>query len=567
MQRRAIALAIGVLASALGLFALRVERDEPAYSLAGDSIGAAVTLLAAGWALLASGLASWLRRPESRFGPLLAAAGLAWFLPELANPESRSAVAFTAALALSGACAALVAHATLAYPGGRLRSGVERTIVTVAYVAGVLLLGALPTAFSDPRQEGCAACPGNLLFLGGDGSLPDDLTKAGLVFGLAASLVVAALCLRRGATAARASPLVLAAGAAYLAFVSAEYAVFLDRGFLDTGTLARRLWFGEAGALLALAGAVGWGLARARRARSAVARLVVDLAQSPPPGGLRDALAGIVGDPGLVLAYPLEQGDRLVDADGAPLKLPEGRQQTTLVRDGRPVAVVAHAPGLLDDEQLVEELTSAARLALENERLRAEVRARLDELRASRARIVAAGDAERRRLERDLHDGAQQRLVGLSLSLRLLRTRVSAPKLAQADDELRVAITELRELAHGIFPAVLADEGLAAAVEALAEEAAVPLRLGCLTESRFEPAVETAAYTVVANVVRAARAPVDVRTARANGALVVELDAASVEGIDVVDLEDRVGALDGRLSVDRGLDGQVHVRAELPCGS
>jgi signal transduction histidine kinase len=219
-------------------------------------------------------------------------------------------------------------------------------------------------------------------------------------------------------------------------------------------------------------------------------------------------------------------------------------------------------------------VTAAARLALENERLQAEVRARLEELRASRARIVEAGDAERKRLERDLHDGAQQRLVGLSLSLRLLRSRVHAEasaemaaRLDEADSELRTAIAELRELAHGIFPAVLADEGLAAAIEALAEEAAVPMRIDAVPEERFAASVETAAYTLVAETARAATSPLVLCAGRLGGSLSVTLETDLDERFDLVALEDRVGALGGRLALERGANGRVTISAELPCGS
>ena len=161
-----------------------------------------------------------------------------------------------------------------------------------------------------------------------------------------------------------------------------------------------------------------------RRARAAVARLVVELAHSPPPGGLRDALAGHGRRPDLVLAYPLGR-DRPTGRRAGGRSTLEAANRRGSCETGVSVAVLAHAPGLLDDEQLVEEVAAAARLALENERLQAEVRAQLEELRASRARIVEAGDAERKRLERDLHDGAQQRLVGLSLSLRLARSQLA----------------------------------------------------------------------------------------------------------------------------------------------
>jgi signal transduction histidine kinase len=198
------------------------------------------------------------------------------------------------------------------------------------------------------------------------------------------------------------------------------------------------------------------------------------------------------------------------------------------------------------------------------------VRAQVEDLRASRARIVEAGDAERRRLERDLHDGAQQRLVGLLLALRLLRAQLGADqdqqpaaRLHEAEAELRRAVAELRELAHGIHPAVLSDEGLAAALEALAEGTPAPLRIAAVPQERFPPAVETAAYMVVAETAKAGAARVS--ATRRNGVLVVDVETEA-EPDGLVDLEDRVGALDGRLAVKRAPGGRVRIRAEIPCG-
>ena len=274
------------------------------------------------------------------------------------------------------------------------------------------------------------------------------------------------------------APVVLA-GCAYLGLVAGTFATSLDRGFVGRGDARAPALARPGGALAALAAAVAWGLLRARRTRSSLARLVVELGESATAGGLRDGLAEALADPDLELAYPVGDG-RYADARGRPVDPAplDGRAATPLVRDGRPVALLLHRADLLDNPELVEEVASAARLALENERLQAEARAQLEDLRSSRARIVEAGDAERRRLERDLHDGAQQRLVGLSLALRLLRSRLGsdedgelAARLDEAEAELGEAVAELRELAHGIHPAVLSDEGLAAAIEALAEDA------------------------------------------------------------------------------------------------
>jgi signal transduction histidine kinase len=574
MARKAVAVGIAALGGAVGVFSLDVARDDPSYWFAGSSPVAGAVFLAAGWSLLSCGLVFWLRRPGNGFGPLLAIAGLAWFLPEWNNPGIGSSLAFTVGLCLYSACPPLIGHATLAYPRGALVSVANRTAVLVAYVGAVLVLGVLPALFFDPAAQGCADCPSNLVLLSDRSSLASSLTRFGLNLGLAWALALVVLAAAKVVGAPNATRPVFAAGAVYFALVGALFAVSLEHGFVSNGTLERRLWLGQGAALGALALAVAWRWVRNRRARSEVARLVVDLAQSPPPGGLRDALAELVDDPGLLLAYPLGDSGRLVDASGRPVQASAGQVLTRLVREGSEVAVIAHAPRLLDDEQLVEELTAAAGLALGNERLRAEVQARLHDLRDSRARFVETGDAERKRLERDLHDGAQQRLVGLTLSLRLARSQLprqtnpeAVARLDEAEAELRGAIAELRELAHGIFPAVLADEGFAAAIEALAEDGRVPVMIRSLPDERFAPPVESAAYTVVAETAGGTTSPVVVDVQRVGEVLRVDVASQDLSAVDVVALEDRVGALDGRLEVLRREDGWVTIRAELPCGS
>jgi signal transduction histidine kinase len=275
-------------------------------------------------------------------------------------------------------------------------------------------------------------------------------------------------------------------------------------------------------------------------------------------------------DPSVKVGYRLDDG-RLVDGLGRAVLL--DAEVTPLVRGGESVALLSHRPGLLDDPDLTNEVAAAARLAFENERLQAELRAQLEHLRTSRARVVAQGDAERRRLERDLHDGAQQRLVGLSLQLGLARSRLGSQGdsvlLAQIDEaeaELKTALDELRELAHGLFPALLAKEGLAAALEALTEEAPVEIEIGALPQSLSSTA-EAAAYFVVSEAIKRSRDIPDKLAARGEGdKLVVELEADIAAG-EIVALEDRVGAAGGTLEVARQADGRTRICAELPCGS
>jgi signal transduction histidine kinase len=246
------------------------------------------------------------------------------------------------------------------------------------------------------------------------------------------------------------------------------------------------------------------------------------------------------------------------------------------------IAVLAYDAALDEDPELVGAVAAAAAIAIENERLHAEAQARLAELKASRERIVAAGDAERRRLERNLHDGAQQRLVGIALQLRLLQRRLrddpSAEQLvATASDELAESLEELRELARGIHPAVL-EHGLGAALEGLAARASVPTTVACEPVGRLPGQVELAAYFVaseaLANVAKYAGASeATLRVWRVGDVARIEIADDGVGGADdargsgLRGLADRVEALDGRLRVTSPPGLGTTVTAELPCGS
>jgi signal transduction histidine kinase len=514
------------------------------------------------------------RKSESRIGALLGAAALGWFLVEWNNPGIGSALGFTIGLVLYAAAPPLVAHAALAYPGGRLASRLDRLGVTAAYAGAVVLLGTAPALVYDPAARGCAECPRNLLLVAGSSRVYDWLTSAGVHAGLGWSAGLLLLLGRRLLLATPALrrvilPVVLPA-AVFLGFVARDFGHSLGRGSLGVDSTDRALWLGEGAAAIALALGVAWSWVRARRMRAALARLVVELVESSPTGGLRELLAESLGDGTLQLGYPLDDG-RLVDGRGRDVALTG--EVTPLVRGAEQLALIAHRPGLLDHPDLVAALVSTARLALENERLQAESQARLEDLRASRARVVAAADAERRRLERNLHDGAQQRLVALSLALRLARSHVEdgcrqprAARLAEAETELGAALADLRTLAHGIFPAVLADEGLAAALETLADELAIPIEISALPPGRLDRRAETTAYYLVVEALRQAK-PSSIRVAahRGNGGLTFELETDGVID-DPVSLEDRVGAVDGTIAVLQRA-GRVRIQAEIPCAS
>jgi signal transduction histidine kinase len=293
-------------------------------------------------------------------------------------------------------------------------------------------------------------------------------------------------------------------------------------------------------------------------------------------------IARCLGDSSLELAFWLPEDEHYVDPAGHTLD-PQNdplRVVTTLERDGKRLAALVHDPALLDEPELLDAVGAAAGLALENARLQAELRSQLAEVRASRARIVAAGDAERRRLERDLHDGAQQRLLGIRLALQLARGRLADggasvdELLAETDAEVVDALAELRALARGIHPAVLSEEGLAPALASLTRRAPVPVEVSVCSE-RLPAPVEATAYFLaaeaLANVAKHACAScASIEVARKNGRMSIAVTDDGVGGADAAGaglrgLRDRVEALDGRLEVVSPPGGGTRVSAAIPC--
>ena len=302
-----------------------------------------------------------------------------------------------------------------------------------------------------------------------------------------------------------------------------------------------------------------------------------------PSGPVREMLAASLGDHSVNIAYWLPDRQAFVDESGRRVEMPDvasGRTWTAVERDGRRVAAIVHDVALETSPELVHAAAAASSLAIDNERLKADLRARLEELRVSRLRIVEAADAARRRIERDLHDGAQQQLVSLSLQLRVLRARVKAePELTGLVDELSErlaqALEELRELARGIHPAILTDHGLGPAIAALAERVPLPVDIDVAVEERFTPPVEAAAYFVVAealtNVVKYARAThAGVDIGRDGDALRVAVTddgvggAAIGAGSGLRGLQDRVAAVGGTLTIDSAIGAGTRLEARLP---
>jgi signal transduction histidine kinase len=462
----------------------------------------------------------------------------------------------------------------LSFPNGRLSKRIDRLLAGIVFLAAVPMQ-VLWLLFLDGVE------PRNVFLVWPSASTADAIDTAQRVVWLGVAVVLVALLAKRwivaGPPLRRTLAPVVAGGVTVLVFsvlviVQKFRAVPL---FLVWLVLASY----TAVPLVLLA-----SILRARLARSLVADLLVELRADPLPADLRDALARALRDPSLTLAFWLPQYQVYADLQGRPVELPQegpGRATTSIDLGGTHVACLLHDPSLRDEPALLDAVTAAAGIALENARLQSELRARLEELRGSRARILEAAQSERRRLERDLHDGAQQRLIALSLELGLLGERLASDPettraLEKARGELAASLQELREVARGIHPAVVAGHGLEVALESVVARATVPVRLTVDLDGRLPERVEMAAYylvseglTNVAKYACASRAKVDV--ARRNGELVVEVVDDGVGGADtgggsgLRGLADRVEALGGRLRVWSPSGGGTRVRAEIPC--
>jgi signal transduction histidine kinase len=572
-------LAAGPLALALGLGALAVTRGPGRLTTyAGRSALAATLTVAAGLALVAAGLVTAFGRRAPRLGDLAVLAGLSWFTPVAVGWNNGPPLARSLGMVAAALTFPLLFHLVAAYPGGRPDGPVVRALVLVVYLeAGVAAFG--QALFRDPFLDpDCwANCTDNVFLVQ---PLPrlahwTATTHRWLTAVAAVTLVmVCALRLLRASGPARRASLPVAVPGMVLGAAVAAHTVALQRRPLEdpSDPVFGLVFVVACGAVILLAAGLGWATVRRWLQRRAVARIATSLGQAPPAGSLQAALALAVGDPELRIAYWLPDAQQYVDANGRAVAEPAlapGRALTTLARDGHRIAVVSH-PATLSD--LEPEIGAAVRLALVNERLQAEVLAQLDQLRTSRVRIVETGDAERRRLERDLHDGAQQRLLALSYDLRLARATAGAEDdslteslLAEATDRAQAALEELRDLAHGIYPAILAEAGLEAALATLADTAPLPVELANPIEGRYPAAVETAAYLLVAEALRDAAgrsaSHATVSTVLHGGRLVVTVnDDGTDRTTPMVQLADRVGALDGRLAL-----GPTRLRAELPC--
>jgi signal transduction histidine kinase len=567
----------GVIAAAAAT-ALVVASDHIPMPGASIAIGLVIT-----GSFIGTGLYAWWRRPGNRFGALMTAVGFTFLLGSLTASDESGV--FTIGVILSSLYFVVFAHMVLGYPEGRLEKRWHAWLIGAGY--GLALVGSLPQllwGFTDAME--CDDCPPSAILIKQDDTLRDLFNTITSVLGVLIVAVVLAILLRRWAQATapqrRAMAPVLWSGMVMLVLLASALgsdAAGINRLTDVLSTLG-----------LIVFASVPWvfliGLARSRVVRAgAVSDLLLRLGEAPGTGTLGYRLRDALGDPSLELVFWLDDKARWVDSDGHQIELPrEGDPQrawTAVELEGRRVGAIVHDVSLGEDPEMLRSVAAAAGLAMENERLQAQLRARVEELRASRARIVEAGTHERRRLERNLHDGAQQRLVALSLTLRLAQTKLrkdpdSADELLTgAHEELTLALGELRELARGIHPAVLSDRGLSAALEALAGRAPIAVELAQVPAEPLPEAIEAAAYFVIAealtNVVKYAHAnQATVSVSRLNGRAIVEVSDDGIGGADpgrgsgLRGLVDRVSALDGSMELDSPAGAGTRLRAEIP---
>ena len=512
------------------------------------------------------GLIAWRRRPESRFGPLMVLTG---FAPTVARLEEASAGPVQAiGDGLSLLPPVMLLHLFLAYPSGRLERRFDRFIVVSGY-AVVFGIGLARLLLEGAGLDG-----------GSNGVV--NAQRAAIVV-LAFGALGALISRRRSSARPFRSSRELLVVCFALALVGLGVGIVMTAVDAPGTYLARWVAFGLVGTAPVL---LLFGHLRAGLARSAVGDLFVELRSDPEPSELKDALARALRDPSLTLVYWLPEYGTYADLNGQAFALPrpgEARAVTLIDRNGEHVAALLHDPSVEDEPKLLEAVTAAAGIAIENGRLHADLRARLDELRGSRARIVDAGQKERQRLERNLHDGAPQRLVALSLDLGFLEEVLrgdpdASRRLELARREIATSLEELRDIARGIHPAVVSGHGLEVALEQLVARAPVPVRLNVEIGNRLPERLEVAAFYLVseslANIGKHANATsAAVEITRTNGHVMVEVIDDGIGGADTErgsglrGLADRVESLEGRLRIWSPKGGGTRLRAEIPCAS
>jgi signal transduction histidine kinase len=546
--------------------------------------GPYLTLLV-GASLIGSGLGSWRARPDNWLGPVMIVTGFAWFAGLMS--EATDGVVYTVGVAVQYLFVAGFVYIILTFPSGRLRARIDRWIMLVAVVALGLQVAAM--LFGSGSGLRCGGnCGHNLIQLFHANGLALALLSIERIAAVALTLTAVGLVVFRWLRASRPERrevtwVVLAGTATLVALLSTVVDDLLGNP-LSSGPAT--VWFFT---LVLVPIAIVATFVRRTLARGSVAGLVVQLGGPTEPADLRAALSTALGDPSLELAYWFPAEGRYVTGDGRPVEVPgadSARRSTFVQRDGTPIAMLLHDPALEHNSALVQSVCAAAGLALENERLGAELRARLVELNASRGRLVEATDAERRRIERNLHDGTQQRLVSIAMSLGLLESKLrpdqsdAAPIVHEARTALTLALEELRELTQGIHPTLLVERGLPVALEELCRRAGLPAHLRIDLDTRLPDQVETAAYyfasEAVSNAVKHSHgSEIRVDVSYDGRMLTVDIVDDGIGGAAVGGragagsglrgLGDRVEALGGQFTVSSPPGRGTRLVARIPC--
>lgn len=558
-----------------------------------------------------AGLVAWHRRPRNRIGPLMVLVGVAILLKGFQGIPIPAVVSLGIWSSIGPGVlpAILLGVLVLVYPSGRFTSRIDRWWAAAAALFFVTVQWGW-TLFTPTTRDSttCADC-WPAFILGYDDYIRLNLRNLSTLIFAALAIILVVLAARRWMRASPPARRVMApiwlagpvvavvsltssimAASIRFEYSFVAYAFVPSLGDFLIGRVPLMVadmlpWIVSASMLLVPA-ALLWGLLRAQLSQSVVSALAIELgrpAHARPP--LVDSLRRALGDRSLDLALWSRPIQAYVTPNGVPVALPgedPDRAVTPIEADDGPLAAIIHDPMLPEQRRLIDGVAAVAQLAIENERLHAEVKSQLEEVRASRHRIVSAADEERRRVERNIHDGAQQRLVSLSMALRMAQAKATdassevVATLADAEAELKHAIGELRALARGIHPAILTEAGLGAALDSLAEHTPVPVAVDAHVDGTLSPVLETTAYYVVAealtNVAKhagATAATVEVLTAGDELRIRVADNGAGgadpEHGSGIRGLMDRVAALGGSLRVTDAPDGGTRLEAEIPC--
>ncbi len=590
VARRGIltALAIGGLLVAIGAGLLVATSDHLVDPIA---FGVQVAVMVLGWF---SAALYWLvRRPGNRLGLhlLVVAACTAVMSLQGANePHLR-----TIGVLADWVFVLLVFYVIFAFPAGRIESRVAWALLGAtalerleSYVPSLLFS---PVVQPNLPLAACnAACPANGFMIADRPTIVDGLftgdTSLHILFAVRSAIFVYLIYRLAMATRPRRRALLPVYVSVLLALapILVAYAARLDLVHLDAGTLSKLSWLGSIGVSALPYGFLLSVVLSTLFAATALKKIVSRLVENPSASQLRTTLADALDDPSLELGFRLEQAHSLVDPAGEPIPStpPPGQSATPVMRNGETAAVIMHDAALDTDPELVAAAGQALLLAIENGRLTAELESTSTELRAARARIVTTGDAQRRKIERDLHDGAQQHLVALGIRVALAR-ELAAPEVAQqlndVNTELNEILEELRDLAHGLYPPALREFGLRGALASAVRRSASPATIDAAAIGRYSEQVEGGVYFCclegLQNVDKHAglSATAVIRLWERDGRLCFEIvddgagydvDSAPRSGQGLANVADRIAALGGTLVVESTPGRGTTLRANIP---